>query len=61
MYCHLITVTRGKVWIGNWIYWTRKLVTENNEDGNLSELHIPNIIVTAAHIKTSQSSLANAY
>jgi hypothetical protein len=43
------TVARDWVWTGNWLYWTLTLVTTNNYD-SLTELCIPKIIVTTAHI-----------
>jgi hypothetical protein len=52
-------MTRDGVRIGNWIYWALTFVTTNNYD-SLTELHIPNITVTAAHM-SSQSSLAVAW
>jgi hypothetical protein len=57
LYYH-VTVTRDGVWIGNWIYWTLTLITTNNYN-SLTELHTPNITVTTAHIKSSQSSTAD--
>jgi hypothetical protein len=55
-----LSVTRDEVWIGNRIYWTLTLVATNNCD-RLTELHTPNITVTTAHIKSSQSSLTVAW
>jgi hypothetical protein len=52
----VVSVTRDGVWIGNWIYWTLTFVTENNYD-SFTKLHASDIIVTTAHIKSSQSSL----
>jgi hypothetical protein len=26
-YCHMVSVIRDWVWIGNWIYWTLTLVS----------------------------------
>jgi hypothetical protein len=52
-------VTIDRVWIGNRIYWTQN-VTTNNYD-SLTELHTPEITVTAAHMKSFQSSLAVAW
>jgi hypothetical protein len=45
-------VTVNGFWINDWIYWTLTLVTTSNYD-SLNELHIPNITVTIAHIKSS--------
>jgi hypothetical protein len=56
----VVSVPRDGVWIGNWIYWALTLVTTNSYN-SLSELHTPKITVTAAHIKSSQSSLAVAW
>jgi hypothetical protein len=50
-------VTRDGVWIGNRIIGHLQNVTTNNYD-SLTELHTPQITVTTAHIKSSQSSLA---
>jgi hypothetical protein len=56
-----LSLTTDGVWIGNRIYWTLlHRVTTNNYD-SLTELHTPKITVTTAHIKSSQSSLANAW
>jgi hypothetical protein len=53
----VVSVTIDGVLIGNRIYWTpTQLVTTNNYD-SLTELHIPNISVTTAKTKFSQSSL----
>jgi hypothetical protein len=53
-------VTRDEIWIGNWIYWALTLVTTSNYD-SLTELHTPNITVTTAHNKSSQSLVAVAW
>jgi hypothetical protein len=56
----LLSVTRDEVWIDKWVYWTLTLVTTNNYD-SLTEIHTPNITVTIAHIKSSQSSITVAW
>jgi hypothetical protein len=54
-------VTVEGVKIGNRIYWTLKqLITTNNYD-SVTELHSPQITVTATHIKSSRSSLVVAW
>jgi hypothetical protein len=56
-----LCVTVDGVRIGNRIYWTLiQLVTTINYD-SLTELHTPKIVVTAAYINSSQSSLAFAW
>jgi hypothetical protein len=54
-----ISVTQYKVLIGNWVYWTSTLITTNNYD-SVTELQNPEITVTKADVKSSQSSLAVA-
>jgi hypothetical protein len=41
-------VTRQRVWIDTWVYWT--LVTKGNSN-SFTELHTPKVTVTTAHIK----------
>jgi hypothetical protein len=55
----MVSETRDGVRIGNLINLTLTLVTTNNSDF-LTELHTPQITVTTAHMKSSQSSLAVA-
>jgi hypothetical protein len=55
-----VLVTIDGVWTGTCIYWTLTLVNTNNY-GSLTELHTAKITVTAAHIESSQSSLAVAW
>jgi hypothetical protein len=59
-YCHVVSVMRDQVRIGNWIYWTPTFLNTNNYE-SLTELRTPKITVNKAHIKSSQPSLAVAW
>jgi hypothetical protein len=50
----LFSMFRDGVSIGNWIYWILTLLNKNKYY-SLSELRTQKIIVTTAHIKSSQS------
>jgi hypothetical protein len=52
-YCHDFGLTIEGFRIDDLIYWTFTDVTTNNYD-RLTELHIPEITVTTARIKSSQ-------
>jgi hypothetical protein len=62
IYCHVIKEDRRQTGVGLVIVFIelfKQLVSANNYDSS-TELHTPKITVTAAHIKSSPSSLDDA-
>jgi hypothetical protein len=51
-------MTRCRVWIANWIYWTLYKIVPTGNNNCSMDLHALKITATTAHIKTSMSSLA---